>query len=76
MGLFGGYVYRPDKKNKENKWWLHVKEVRKTKFYYFSRNPEGALPGIPAGYEVSANSNSGLPVLKKKGGKAKEGKKA
>jgi hypothetical protein len=73
MGLFGSYVYRPkDKERKNEKWWLHVKEIRKTKFYYFSKNPEGALPGLPAGYEVVENSRSRLPMLKKKAGKRKK----
>ena len=34
--------------------------------YYFAGNPgEGALDALPAGYEVSENEKTGLPLLKK-----------
>jgi len=34
--------------------------------YYFAGNPgEGALDALPAGYEVSENQKTGLPLLKK-----------
>ena len=62
MGLFGSYTYKA--KNKE-KWWLHVKERGKVKLYYFSKNPDAALPGIPRGYELSTNLMTGLPLLRK-----------
>lgn len=35
--------------------------------YFFAgeQKPEGALDALPAGYEVSENSKTGLPILKK-----------
>ena len=34
--------------------------------YYFAGTPgEGALDALPAGYEVSENEKTGLPLLKK-----------
>lgn len=64
MGFFGPYVYK-SKKNKE-KFWLHEKERGKTKLYFFSKNPLGALDSIPKGYEVLENARTGMPLLKKK----------
>jgi hypothetical protein len=35
--------------------------------YYFAGNPgDGAIDALPAGYEVSENEKTGLPLLKKK----------
>ena len=72
MGLFGSYVYKD--KNKV-KWWLHVKQAKKTKFYYFSKDPMFALPALPRGYDVIENQRTGLPMLKKTKGKSKAGGK-
>jgi hypothetical protein len=63
MGLFGGFVYKD--KNKVQ-WYLHSKQAKKTKFYYFSKDAVGALPAVPGGYEMITNSRTGLPMLKKK----------
>jgi hypothetical protein len=36
--------------------------------YYFGGEPkEGAIDALPAGYEISENARTGLPLLKKKG---------
>ena len=63
MGLFGAYVYK-DKATKK-KWWLHSRTQGKNTFYYFSKEPEDAMQGIPPGYEVLFNSRSGIPMLRK-----------
>jgi len=35
--------------------------------YFFAGEPkEGAIDAIPAGYEISENDRTGLPLLKKK----------
>ena len=64
MGLFGPFVYK-SKKNKDEKYFLHVKERGKGKLYYFSKDSAGALPGIPKGFEISDNPRTNLPFLKK-----------
>jgi len=66
MGLFGPFVYKSKKKNKN--FWLHVKIRGKTRLYYFSNNPKDALGSLPRGFEVMEDSKSGLPFLKKKTG--------
>lgn len=51
---------------------LHSKEVelsggRKQRIYYFAGEPtEFALDKLPAGYEVTENARTGLPMLRKK----------
>ncbi len=67
MGLFGGFAYKD--KNKV-KWFLHSRQAKKTKFYFFSKEPMDALPALPGGYEVITNERTGLPLLKKTKGKA------
>lgn len=62
MGLFGSYVYKNQKKEK---YFLHSKQKGKTTIYFFSRDPVGALSGLPKGYEVIENKNTFLPMLKK-----------
>ena len=38
----------------------------KSTLYFFSKEPkEGALSALPAGYEISENMMTGLPLLKK-----------
>lgn len=66
MGLFGPFVYK-SKKRKKN-FWLHMTMRGKTKLYFFSENPKGALGAIPGGFEVFEEPESGLPFLKKKTG--------
>jgi hypothetical protein len=35
-------------------------------YYFAGAAGDGAMEGLPAGYEVSENSKTGLPLLKKK----------
>lgn len=45
-----------------------LKGGQKVTLYYFgAEQKEGALDALPDGYEVSENSKTGLPLLKKKG---------
>jgi hypothetical protein len=37
-----------------------------TLYYFAGAAGEGAIDALPAGYEVSENSKTGLPLLKKK----------
>lgn len=59
------------KKSKKT-YYLHSKEVtlkgdRKQKIYYFAGQAEdNALNALPAGYEVTENARTGLPMLRKK----------
>ena len=59
--------------NKSGKtYYLHSKEVtlkgdRKQRIYYFAGAAgEFAIDALPEGYEVSENSRTGLPILRKK----------
>jgi hypothetical protein len=70
MGLFGPFVYK-SKKGKGEKYFLHVKEKGKVRLYYFSKDPVNSLSSIPRGYEVIENKVTFLPMLKKRGEKAK-----
>ena len=45
-----------------------MKERGKSRLYYFSKQPVGALNSIPKGFEVSENKKTGMPFLKKKEG--------
>jgi hypothetical protein len=36
-----------------------------TLYYFAGEAKEGALDALPAGYEVSENTSTGLPLLKK-----------
>ncbi len=65
MGLFTPYIY---KNKKGKKYWLHVKEYRGKKLYYFSQEPVGAIKSLPPGFEVIENPKTGLPFLKRKTG--------
>jgi len=53
-------------------YFLHGREQslrggNKVMLYYFAGEPkDGALDEMPAGYEVSENARTGLPILKKK----------
>ena len=58
-------------KSKKNgtEYYLHARNAAngKTKLYFFGKEvKEGALDELPDGYEVSENSLTGLPILKKK----------
>ena len=46
---------------------LHkVRGGQEVTLYYFAGQPsEGAIDALPAGYEVSENERTGLPLLKK-----------
>ncbi|MFZ4482736.1 MAG: hypothetical protein ACOYOL_02000 [Chthoniobacterales bacterium] len=52
-------------------YFLHARlqELRggqKVTLYYFGGEPkEGAIDALPAGYEISENGRTGLPLLKK-----------
>ncbi|MFC2143029.1 hypothetical protein ACFLQN_01375 [Candidatus Aenigmatarchaeota archaeon] len=73
MGIFGNFMYKSKKSDK--KYWLHSTERGKVTLYFFSQNPIDALPSLPGGYEVIENKITGMPLLKKKGGKKGEKKK-
>jgi hypothetical protein len=53
------------------KYYLHTKEVslkggRIQKIFFFARDVrDGALDAVPAGYQVSETTKTGMPVLKK-----------
>jgi hypothetical protein len=64
MGLFGPFIYKSKKKNKN--FWLHMRIKGKTKLYYFSKDPKDAIGSLPKGFEVFEDPNSGLPFLRKK----------
>lgn len=43
-----------------------LKNGREQRIYYFGKEAkEGALDALPAGYVVSENTKTGLPILKK-----------
>lgn len=65
MGLLGPFSYT----NEEGEtFWLHKSEKGDRTLYYFSKNPEGALPSKPSGYVVEENPNSHMPYLKEGAG--------
>lgn len=57
--------------SKGQKYFLHGKMVtlrggRKQQIYYFAREEKAdALDALPAGYEVTENKRTGLPMLRK-----------
>ncbi len=60
--------------SKGQTYYLHTKEVtlkggRLQRIYYFAKavKPEDSLDALPAGYMVSENTRTGLPMLKKAG---------
>lgn len=65
MGLFGPFIF---KNKKGKKFWLHMKIKGKSKIYFFSKDPKGAINSIPKGYEAIEEPRTGLPFLKKKTG--------
>lgn len=62
MGLLGPFKYT----NEEGEtFWLHADEKGDRTLYYFSKNPDGALPSKPSGYKVAENPDSHMPYLKR-----------
>jgi len=56
-------------KKSGTEYFLHGRDAAngKTKLYFFAKQAkEGAMDELPEGYEVSENSATGLPILKKK----------
>jgi hypothetical protein len=62
MDILAGTFFYENKK--KQKFWLHMKEVRGVKLYYFSKDDAHPL-SMPAGYMVVENRNTGVPFLKK-----------
>jgi len=64
--------YSVTSKKSGKKYFLHegrheLKGGQKVTIYYFAAEPkDGAIDSLPAGYEISENSSTGLPLLKKK----------
>lgn len=64
--------YTVQSKKSGKTYYLHerkqtLKGGQNVTLYYFAGEPkEGAIDQLPAGYEVSENSKTGLPLLKKK----------
>ena len=65
-------AYSVNSKKSGKQYFLHerkqtLKGGQQVTLYYFAGEPkEGAIDALPAGYEVSENTNTGLPLLKKK----------
>jgi hypothetical protein len=74
MGLFGPFEYKSKKTGV--KFYLHEKDVGKVRLYYFSKDPVGAMGGMPGGFEVVENQMQGVPFLKKIAGAADKQKAA
>lgn len=58
-------------KSKKNgtEYFLHARPAANgtTKLYFFSKEvKDGSQDALPEGYEISENSLTGLPILKKK----------
>ena len=64
--------YSVKSKKSGKTYFLHTKEVtlagnRKQKIYFFAANAgKGSVDALPAGYEVTENKRTGLPLLRKK----------
>ncbi len=65
-------AYSVKSKKSGKMYYLHTKEVqlaggRKQQIYYFA-GTEGkeAINALPAGYEITENARTGLPMLRKK----------
>ncbi len=64
--------YQVESKKSGKTYYLHerkqqLKGGQTVTLYYFAGEPkEGAIDQLPAGYVVSENSKTGLPLLKKK----------
>ena len=64
--------YSVTSKKSGKQYFLHerkqeLKGGQQVTLYYFAGEPkEGAIDALPEGYEVSENTTTGLPLLKKK----------
>jgi hypothetical protein len=64
--------YSVTSKKSGKQYFLHerkqeLKGGQKVTLYFFAGEPkDGAIDALPDGYEVSENSTTGLPLLKKK----------
>jgi hypothetical protein len=65
-------AYSVKSKKSGKTYYLHSKEVklkgdRKQRIYYFAgTQTKDAMNALPAGYEVTENKRTGLPMLRKK----------
>ncbi|MEO7716562.1 MAG: hypothetical protein ABIY70_10185 [Capsulimonas sp.] len=62
-------AYSAKSKKSGTEYFLHARTAAngKTKLYFFGKEvKDGAVDELPEGYEVSENSATGLPILKKK----------
>ena len=65
-------AYSVKSKKSGKTYYLHSKEVilkgnRKQKIFYFAGDiGDNSLDALPAGYEVTENARTGLPMLRKK----------
>ncbi len=63
-------AYSVKSKKNGTEYFLHASAAAngKTKLYFFSKEvkPDKSLDALPEGYEVSENSATGLPILKRK----------
>lgn len=65
-------AYSVKSKKSGKTYYLHTKEVeltggRKQRIYYFAgEEKKEAVDALPAGYEVTENARTGLPMLRKK----------
>lgn len=67
-------AYNVKSKKSGETYYLHRREVslrggRQQTIYFFAREiKDGALDQLPAGYVITENERTGLPMLKKEGG--------
>ena len=65
-------AYSVKSKKSGKTYYLHTKDVklaggRMQKIYYFAGEAaKNAIDALPAGYEVTENARTGLPMLRKK----------
>ena len=62
-------AYSVKSKKNGTEYYLHSRRAANgtTQLFFFSKEvKDGALDALPEGYEVSENSATGLPILKKK----------
>ena len=62
-------AYSVKSKKSGTEYYLHGRAAAngKTKLYFFAKEAkDGVMNELPEGYEVSENSATGLPILKKK----------
>lgn len=62
-----GFSY---KNSKGKTYFLHERNGTgkggKGRIYFFSSSPDGGINNLPDGYEITENTKTGLPVLKRK----------